>query len=78
MAEVFRALSPNDAGFCLPAAELSDEHRREVYEAVANDLDFSLRFGGVISGGSVYLELADGRPVSFSFGLVDSEPKTIL
>jgi hypothetical protein len=46
MAEVLRAFGAEDDKLCMPHRELLAEEQRIVEEAVAEELDFTLKIGG--------------------------------
>lgn len=65
MAEVLRSLYEDEFASFMPFSELNKLNQREVEEAVAEDLDFTLRMGLNIQPGRFSVLLTDGREVGY-------------
>jgi len=73
MAEVLRALKPNEAGTYMPLRELHDQSRGEVYEAVGEQLMMIYELTEELIGGDFLVKLSEGQMVGFSYGLCQAE-----
>lgn len=70
MAEILRALGPQEAGAFMPMREMHAERRNEVYEAVGEHLAALYELDeDLVEEGCFLVQLEDQRLVAFSYGI---------